>query len=120
VAYFASQNVLLVSSTRWPLTAKLALAFLRHGCDVQAVCPPDHPFCFVSGISKIYPYRGLGSLRSLHEAITSARPDLIIPCGDDVVWQLHELHRTKPELRPLIERSLGAASGYETVASERS
>jgi len=117
VAYFASQNVLLVSSTRWPLTAKLALAFLRHGCEVQAVCPPDHPFCFVSGISKIYPYRGLDSLRSLHEAITSARPDLVVPCGDDVVWQLHELHRTKPELRPLIERSLGASSGYETVAS---
>lgn len=117
MASFASQNVLLVSSTRWPLTAKLALAFLRHGCDVQAVCPPDHPFCFVSGISKIYPYRGLDSLRSLHEAIASARPDIIVPCGDDVVWQLHELHRTKPELRPLIERSLGAASGYETVAS---
>jgi hypothetical protein len=116
VAYLASQSVLLVSSTRWPLTAKLALAFLRHGCKVEAVCPPDHPFHFVCGISKIYPYRGLDSLRSLHEAIASSRPDLLVPCGDDVVWQLHELHRTNPELRQLIERSLGAASGYETVA----
>jgi hypothetical protein len=116
VAFLTSQNVLLVSSTRWPLTAKLALAFLRHGCKVQAVCPPDHPFRYVSGISKIYRYRGLDSLRSLHEAIASGKPDLLVPCGDDVVWQLHELHRTSPELRPLIERSLGAASGYETVA----
>jgi hypothetical protein len=35
------QSALLVSSIRWPLTAKLALAFLRHGCSVQVVCPPD-------------------------------------------------------------------------------
>jgi ATP-grasp domain len=116
VGEFTGQNVLLVSSIRWPLTAKLALAFLRHGCNVEAVCPPDHPFSFVSGISKFYPYRGLDSLQSLYEALTSAKPDFVIPCDDGVVWQLHELHREKPELRPLIERSLGAASGYETVA----
>jgi hypothetical protein len=116
VGKFTGQNVLLVSSIRWPLTGKLALAFLRHGCSVQAVCPPDHPFSFVRGIKKIYPYRGLDSLESLYEAITSANPDFVVPCDDGVVWQLHELHQTKPELRPLIERSIGAASGYETVA----
>jgi len=115
VGEFTGQSVLLVSSIRWPLTAKLALAFLRHGCNVEAVCPPDHPFSFVSGISKFYPYRGLDSLQSLYEAITQAKPDFVVPCDDGVVWQLHELHRNKPELRPLIERSLGAASGYETV-----
>jgi hypothetical protein len=113
---FTGQSVLLVSSIRWPLTAKLALAFLRHGCEVKAVCPPDHPFSFVSGIRKIYPYRGLDSLQSLYEAITSAEPGFVIPCDDGVVWQLHELHRTKPELRRLIERSIGGAGGYETVA----
>lgn len=113
---FSGHNVLLVSSIRWPLTAKVALAFLRHGCKVEAVCPQDHPLSFVSGVSRVYPYHGLGSLASLYAAITSARPDLVIPCDDSVVWQLHELHRTKPELQPLLERSLGAAAGYETVA----
>ena len=113
---FSGHNVLLVSSIRWPLTAKVALAFLRHGCTVEAVCPRDHPLSFVSGVSTIYPYRGLGSLESLYTAITSAKPDLVIPCDDSVVWQLHELHRTKPELRPLLERSLGAAAGFETVS----
>ncbi len=107
----------MVSSIRWPLTAKLALAFLHHRCRLQVVCPPDHPFTYVSGISKIYRYSGINSLRSLYEAITLARPDFIVPCDDGVVWQLHELHRTKPELRTLIERSLGSASGYEIVAS---
>jgi hypothetical protein len=113
---FSGSSVLLVSSIRWPLTAKLALAFLRHGCKVDAVCPPDHPFRFVTGIGKLYPYHGLDSLRSLYEAITAAAPEVVIPCDDGVVWQLHELHRNKPELRPLIERSLGAPAGYETVA----
>jgi hypothetical protein len=108
--------VLLISSIRWPLTAKVALAFLRHGCKVQVVCPPDHPFAFVSGIDTIYRYRGMDSIDSLHEAITSAEPDLVVPCDDGVVWQLHELHRIVAELRPLIERSLGAATGYEVVA----
>lgn len=112
----SGQSILLASSIRWPVTAKLAVAFLRHGCNVQAVCPPDHPFSFVSEISKIYPYRGVRSLRCLHEAISSTNPDLVIPCDDGVVWQLHTLHRCKPELRPLIERSLGGPSGYEIVA----
>jgi hypothetical protein len=64
----------------------------------------------------MYRYRGLDSIESLYEAIILAGPDLVVPCDDGVVWQLHELHRTKPELRPLIERSLGAATGYEVVA----
>jgi ATP-grasp domain-containing protein len=110
------QSVLLASSIRWPLTAKLALALLRHGCKVEVVCPPDHPFSFVSGINKMYPYRGIDSLGSLYEAITTAKPGLVIPCDDGVVWQLHELYKSKPELRPLIERSLGSASGFAIVA----
>ncbi len=114
---FYGQRVLLVSSIRWPVSAKVALAFLRHGCDVQAVCPKDHPFAFVTGISKIYPYRGMNSIQSLYEAIASSDPDLLIPCDDVVVWQMHELYRTRAEIRPLIERSLGAATAYETVSS---
>jgi hypothetical protein len=113
---FAGQRVLLASSIRWPVAAKLALAFLRHGCEVQAVCPQDHPFSFVKGISKSYRYHGTDSLRSLGNAIVLSDPDLVIPCDDGVVWQLHALHRARPELRPLIERSLGEPSGYEVVA----
>jgi hypothetical protein len=113
---FGGQRVLLASSIRWPVAAKLALAFLRQGCEVQAICPQDHPFSFVGGISKSYRYRGTDSLRSLGDAITSSNPDLVVPCDDGVVWQLHALHRARPELRVLIERSLGPPSSYETVA----
>ena len=68
-------------------------------------------------ISRIYPYRILDSVQSLFEAISASQPQVVIPCDDGAVWQLHELHRTRPELRPLIERSLGAPSSYEIAAS---
>ena len=109
--------MLLASVTWWPSCAKLAAAFVRHGCKVEVICPSGHPFAFVSGISKQYPYRFLDSLESLCEAITLSGPDLVIPCDEGVVWQLYELHRSRPYLRPLIERSLGAPAGYDVVAS---
>ncbi len=114
---FSGRRVLLVSSLRWPVSAKLACAFLRHGCHVEAVSPKHHPFDLVAGIANVHTLRGLDSIESLYEAITASAPDLLVPCDDFVVWQLHELHRTRPEIRPLIERSLGAAGSYDTVSS---
>ncbi len=101
----------------WPLGARLAMAFLRHGCAVSAVCPPGHPLRFVSDIAGVYPYQGLNSIESLKSAIRTCKPDLIVPCDDGVVWQLHELHIKVPDLRPLIEHSLGAPEAYPTIRS---
>jgi hypothetical protein len=59
----------------------------------------------------------LDSVGSLRKAIAEARPDLIVPGDDGVVWQLHELHARVPELRPLIEKSLGTSEAYATIRS---
>ena len=91
------------------------MAFLRHGANVYAVCPPGHPLRFVSGISSIYPYQGLGSIGLLRDAIRATRPTLIVPCDDTAVWQLHALHASEPDLRPLIELSLGSAEAYPAI-----
>jgi hypothetical protein len=109
-------RVLLASSTWWSSAAKLALAFLRIGCKVEVVCARDHPFYFIRGITRIHDYHGLNSIKSLYEAIISFDPDMVVPCDDSVVLQLQDLYRTKPEIRQLIERSLGIASSYEIVA----
>jgi hypothetical protein len=108
-------TVLLCATMWWPLSARLAMAFLRHGCRVSAVCPPGHPLRYVAGIESFYPYKGLDSVGSLKAAICAARPSLIVPCDDGVVWQLHELHASEAELRPLIEYSLGASEAYPTI-----
>jgi predicted ATP-grasp superfamily ATP-dependent carboligase len=91
------------------------MAFLRHGCNVSAVCPPGHPLRFVTGIETIYSYQGLASIGSLRAAIRAAQPTLIVPCDDPTVWQLHELHANEADLRPLIVLSLGGAQAYPAI-----
>jgi len=49
---------------------------------------------------------------ALQEAISVARPDIIVPCDDRAVWQLHELHELRPDLRPL-----GPPGSFATVRS---
>jgi hypothetical protein len=109
--------VLVGATTWWPLAARLAMAFLRNGCRVAAICPPGHPLRFVDGIETVYTYSGLSSLGSLKAAITATNPDLIASCDDGVVWQLHLIHEAEPALRAIIERSLGPAEHYPTIRS---
>jgi hypothetical protein len=107
--------ILLAATLWWPLSTRVAIRFLQYGCQVSAICPKGHYLRHVQGLDAIFPYRALNSLSSLEAAIRKMVPDIVIPCDDRVVWQLHELHRLKPDLRPLIEASLGAADGFERV-----
>jgi len=109
-------SVLLAATVWWPLAARLAMRFIRYGCEVAAICPHGHMLRHVNGMGTIYRYHGLRSLASLESAIRAANPDLIIPCDDRVVWQLHDLYKKRPQLRSLIEASLGPASEYEIVS----
>lgn len=93
------------------------MAFLASGCRVSAVCPTGHPLRTVVGVDRLYPYDGLDSAGSLRAATREAQPDLIVPCDDGAVWQLHELHERNADLRSLIERSLGAADAYPALES---
>jgi carbamoylphosphate synthase large subunit len=101
----------------WPLSARLASAFLRQSCRVAAICPPGHPLRFVAGIEPVILYKGLDSIGALRRAIVTVQPDLIVPCDDGVVWQLHEIHEDNVALRPLIESSLGSPEAFATIRS---
>jgi hypothetical protein len=109
--------VLVVAAHWWPLSARLAIALLQHGCRVTAVCPVGHPLTYVSGVDQVRHYAKVRSLASLHQAIVEFRPNVIVPCDDGVVAQLHALHRQDPLLRDLIERSLGPSQHYSIVSS---
>ena len=54
---------------------------------------------------------------ALRRAILTEQPDVIVPGDDGVVWQLHQAYDLFPELRPVIERSLGAPQFYSKVRS---
>jgi hypothetical protein len=107
--------VLLGATTWWPLSARLAMAFMRHGCRVAGICPPGHPLRYLEGVETLYPYGGFNSIGALRAAIVASDPSLIVPCDDGVVWQLHELHARDAALRPLIEYSLGPAENYSVI-----
>lgn len=109
--------VLIVAAKWWPSSARLAAALHRHGCCVRAVCPAGHPLTLVSGVQRIYRYRGIFSLSGLRRVLKECRPDVVIPCDDGVVAQLHALHELDPSLRPLIEHSLGSPESFSVVDS---
>jgi formate-dependent phosphoribosylglycinamide formyltransferase (GAR transformylase) len=110
-------SVLIVAAQWWPLSARLASALIRHGCRVSALCPAGHPLRRVLGVERIRRYDGLRSFACLRSVIKAERPDIIVPCDDGVVSQLHVLHAAEPAAREVIERSLGAPRSFSVVAS---
>ncbi len=116
-------RILLASTLRWPLAARLAIAFSRLGCPVHAWCPAGHPLEKTHAVNRIHRSNALTPLRSLHAAIGSAAPDFIIPCDDDAAIYLHRLYErssaTGPSaaMRRLIERSLGTPASCSLAAT---
>src|SRR5580658_155214 len=97
----------MAASTWWSASARLAIALARSGCTVAAMCPRGHPLRYVSTVKQVYNVRGVGSRSSLLAAIKDFNPDLVVPCDDRIVSQLHELFGMHAELQPLIKSSLG-------------
>jgi hypothetical protein len=110
-------SVLIVAAKWWPLSTRVASAFVKHGCAVNALCPVGHPIRKVSGLERLIRYSGIDSLLSLRNALAISRPDFIVPCDDGVVAQLHSLHSSEPSCRALIEDSLGDPRSYPVVCS---
>lgn len=107
----------LVAAKWWPLSARLAMTLVRQGCRVSALCPPGHPLRHVAGLERIEPYHGVRSIRALSRALHELDPDVVLPCDDGVVAQLHALHAADATLKPLIERSLGDPQSFPIAAN---
>ena len=117
-------RVLLTSTTRWPSPSRLAVELSMAGFDVAALCRRrQHPLAKTRAVGRMFEYCALRPIESLARAIAAADPALIVPCDDRAVSHLHELHRracSGPDPRrqsALIERSLGAANGFNVVMS---
>jgi formate-dependent phosphoribosylglycinamide formyltransferase (GAR transformylase) len=100
------------------------MALADVGFHVKVLCPPNHPASTIKAVERIFTYSGVSPLSSLASAISSGRPDLIIPGDDLITQQLHALHRRERAKSSmdggtcaLIERSLGAADSFSIVYS---
>ena len=107
--------ILLTATLRWPIAARLAMAFASMGCNVQVICPRQHPVTRTRAVRRIYLHSVLRPLAALRAAIESAAPDLIIPCDDDAALHLYRLHESTCHAGPaasalshVIARSLGS------------
>ncbi|HEY3850704.1 MAG TPA: ATP-grasp domain-containing protein [Steroidobacteraceae bacterium] len=112
-----NRRLLIVAAKWWPLSARLAIALIRHGCRLSALCPKGHPLSHIGGLERVLRYRGTQSLSCLSRTLHDLKPELVIPCDDGVVAQLHALHAQDPTTRPLIERSLGDPQSFPTTTN---
>jgi Carbamoyl-phosphate synthase L chain, ATP binding domain len=115
-------TALIATTSCWVPTARLTMALANAGFAVSAVCPPRHPLLKTGSVRETHAYQGLAPLRSFKDAITAAKPDVIVP-GDDVATQhLHEIYHREERatgsggpICALIERSLGAPQSFPLV-----
>ena len=89
----AVPRILLTATLRWPIAARLAIAFGNLGCRVEVACPRGHPATHTRAVRRVHVYATVRPLESLREAIAAASPDLVIPCDDSAAVHLAELHR---------------------------
>lgn len=117
-------RVLIATTAQWFPTARLAMALSRAGFSVDAVCPPRHPLQKISSIRKTYIYDGFAAPASFGAAVTTSRPDLIVPGDEYAVRCFHKLYEqarrragSGTALCTLIERSLGPAESFYVLAA---
>ena len=112
-----NRRLLIVAAKWWPLSARLAMSLIRHGCRLSALCPRGHPLSHIGGLERVLHYQGTQSLSCLSRALRDLEPEFVIPCDDGVVAQLHALHARDPSTRPLIERSLGDPQSFPATTN---
>jgi hypothetical protein len=115
-------NILVVSTCRWPLAARLAIRFAQTGCRVEVLCPRGHLASKTSAVVRTHLYHPLAPLGSFRRAIQRGEHDLVVPCDDLAAAHLHDLYEAdirsngpSGAIAGLLERSLGAPKAIASM-----
>jgi glutathione synthase/RimK-type ligase-like ATP-grasp enzyme len=120
-------QVLVISTARWPIPARISLSLAKAGFAVAAISPAGSFVRQTSAVQRQYSYRIAARRQSLIHAIADWRPDLLVCTDDLAVGDLHALHDDavhgrcgdlSTRLAKLIETSLGAPSSFEIVTKK--
>ncbi len=106
-----------MSTQTWLQVTRLAMRFASYGCSIAVICPEESHLTYAPGVARRFRFHLPSPLRALRHAIAASRPDYLLPTDDLSVWFLHELSHSTPELRALIERSLGKSNFYPVLRS---
>ena len=112
------EHVLIVSTMRWFSAARLADTMIESGFAVSACRPAGHPLDLVDGLAGDYELHKSRPLRSIGDAIRTAKPDLVLCDDERSLVLLRQLHsRLTPDLADVLARSLGRAEDWPLMAS---
>lgn len=112
-------RILLATTNQLASTGRLAMEFSHAGAQVCLIAPRNHPARAVDCLADTRLYRASAPRRSLAAAITGLRPDVVIPCDERTVRDLHTIRRTTRDawLRDLIEDCTAPPENHGTITS---
>lgn len=112
-------HILLATTGKLPSTARLAMELHDAGARVSLVSPSNHPARALGFIQDRRIYRAWAPCASLEAVIRRLRPDIVIPCDEITVRDLHEIARktTNPLVQQSIVRSTAPVNRFQTIVS---
>ncbi len=112
-------RILLATTGKLPSTARLAMELQGAGATVSIIAPGNHPAMVLDILAHKLIYSAITPRRALETALRRLMPDAVIPCDERTVRDLHALCRSTryPDVRVVIERSLGPPESYPAVTS---
>jgi carbamoylphosphate synthase large subunit len=121
-------RALVISTKRWPIPARVAVALAEAGFRVAAISPRRDFVSRTRAIQRRFYYQIDGQAKSIVRAIEEWAPQFLVCTDDQSVQQLHQLHmhlvktattKKAKDIAALIETSLGSPRGFD-FASEKS
>jgi hypothetical protein len=112
-------HILLATTGQLPSTARLAMELHDAGARVSLISPGNHPARALDMIEHRLIYRALTPRGSLERAMLRFEPDMVIPCDERTVRDLHAIWRgtRHPHVKLLIEKSTAPAGGFPSIVS---
>jgi hypothetical protein len=114
-----SPHILLATTGQLPSTARLAMELHDAGAHVSLISPRNHPARVLDLIPHQVIYRAFDPKRCLESALLRLQPDMVIPCDERAVRDLHSICRSTehPEVKRLIQQSTAPSENYQTITS---
>jgi carbamoylphosphate synthase large subunit len=112
-------HILLATTGQLPSTARLAMELHDAGARVSLIGPNNHPGRALDFLSHRSIYRALAPQRCLEAALRRLRPDMVIPCDERTVRDLHAIWRSTRHryVKELIGQSTAPAESFSIITS---
>ena len=83
------KRILIIATTHWMSTARLAMALAELGCRVELMAPSAHPALATDAVSAHHRYWPMFPMSGLRRALGASRPDLLL-LADELSFLLVE------------------------------